>query len=558
MQRLVAERRRGCSMIRNRTIHGSEITEVAITAVVMLCLAIGVVAVFGGNLQKIFQNENSPTLMAAKMKDSTDTSDPTGANSRTNIDKNLITNQFITKSHSDLSLGSEVGLETTGTAGGDSQIGGTYIVDNPDALYDGDPSTTGNTLLDAALAAKKAASELFSQSKSAINLAEIYNKKAQNLNDKAKEQEKFLKDIEKNVTSLANEVGTVGTHLDLLVHLKATSEGIATNIATALDLTNGINTNIINLTNQNILNGQSLLDLNQQQITAYNDYLSLQSSYDAGWSTCTDPVTGDTYSCNTSSVSTTDINSALNTANQLLQQVNGQASGIQNTVSSLEPVVDSMEDAADDAEKSAEDLEKEARNTLKEAFYDSSIFDDNDTVQQMAYKAFKALSVWGKPVKNIAAAYKAIDLLKAAGEAYKEAKHLKAKAHKNKEHMKQLQKTLDELAANASNVALSANQVNTTNILQTQSAQLTALAQADPSITMVSSELTKVQNATLAANNQLILQQTELQSLITESVNASNLAQDTINSANALNTDAQTALNEAQATIDTLVTYPNP
>lgn len=534
---------------------GSEVTEVGITGMVILCIALGAVGLFSGHLQKIFQNEDSPIVMSVKMQNSSDDTDADGANARTNIDKNLLTTNLISQSHSDLTLGSEVGLETTGTAGGDSSIGGTYLVENPDALYDGDPTTTGNALLDAALAAKKGAFDLFNKATSALSEAELFNKTANTLNAKAQDEQNMLENLQDSLAELAEEIVTVDTHLDLLIYLKAAAEGITTDISAALTYTDDVNNAIIDMTNNNLVDGQDLLDLNQDQIDAQNTYLSLQSDYLAGEDTCYDSE-GNPYACNTSGINYSDVIAAGDYADDLLAQVNGQMAAVSDTVSTLLPITEAIEQDAEEAEEMAENLTELAKDTLKEAFYDDELFDDCESIEEIIETAMNALSWWGEPVKNVDAAIAAIDLLLSASDAHEESKKYKADAKKNREDMEQLQETLDELAVNALTLSLTAEEVDVTDLLAAQDAQLANLVASDPAIGMVADELAKVQQATIDANDQVVQQQAYVQELTDQSLSASALAQAAVDQAAVIQAEAGEALEDAQDTIDAIVTYP--
>jgi uncharacterized coiled-coil DUF342 family protein len=542
-------------MMEKRSIQGSETTEVAITAFIILCLAIGTVALFGDQIQQVFEGDRSPIIVSANMGNSS-AGGGTGNTARTDFNNNLVSSDFISKTSSDLSIGSEVGLETTGTAGGDSSIGGTYVIEDASALNDGDPNTTGNALLDAALAAKKAAMDLLAQSKSAGSLAEALSKQADNLQNKALAEQSVLSALENSVAELAEEVMNVGNHLNILTFLKATSEGIAESLVAALDFTNGINNSIITMTNDNLMSGNDLLALNQQQIDAHNEYMSLKSEYEAGQTTCTDPDTGESYACNTSSVSTEDINSALAQANQLLSQVQGRASALNTTINDLEPLTESLEDAAEDAKKSAKELTSEAKNLIKEAFYDKHLFDDCHTIEQIMNRAIVAITWWHKPVKNMKAVYEAIDLLKEAGNAYEESKKLHARAKKNRENIDQLDETLTKLEQSAASLTLTAKQVDTTDIVQTKDAQLAILTQSDPAISQMTSGLSTLQSSTLQANDQLLVQKALVDELITQSITTSAMAQEAIEDSTSLENAAQSALDEAQQAIGAIVSTP--
>ena len=59
-------------MMEKRSIQGSETTEVAITAFIILCLAIGTVALFGDQIQQVFEGDRSPIIVSANMGNSSD------------------------------------------------------------------------------------------------------------------------------------------------------------------------------------------------------------------------------------------------------------------------------------------------------------------------------------------------------------------------------------------------------------------------------------------------------------------------------------------------------
>lgn len=546
-------------MIAKRDILGSEAVEVAITAGIILCLSIGAVAVFGPTVANVFESDSSPIMQSSEaMKNSSDLSDPDGAGARTNLDKSLVTSKLITKAHTDSSIGSAVGQETTGATGGDAAIGGTYLVEDPDALYDGDPSTTGNALLDAALAAKNSALDLINGATSAETLANILDDKVQHLLDKVAENDGIVAEMTESLAALSDAASKVGDHLDLLILLKAAAEGISVNIADALNFTDGINTDILTLTSANLVSGQALLDLNLDQIAAYNDYLDLQTTYDNSWSTsCTTDVDGNStcVDVNTSGINPSDISAQLNVSNMLLAQVNGQSMALDTTLNNLSTSVAAIDVSAQDALHAAKNLEDSSRATLKEAFKDGSIFDSCVTIQDMIDVAQKALGD-GSEIKNIAAAYDAINLLKQAGVAYEKSKQFDAKAKKMHNDMDHHKKTRQKLDADAATLTLTAAQQDTSNILTAQSATSAVLLAADPEIAMVANELGSITSAVSSTTTLVNAQQVYGLSLAEEATQVQIEALDAKATAAQLNVEATTALGEANTVIDDIVQFP--
>lgn len=548
-----------CFMKAKRDVLGSEAVEVAITAGIILCLAIGAVAVFGPTVATVFESDSSPIIQSSSaMKNSSNLSDPDGAGARTNLDKSLVTSKLITKAQTDSSIGSAVGQETTGATGGDAAIGGTYLVEDPDALYDSDPTTTGNSLLDAALAAKNSALDLLNNAISAETLANVLDDKVQHLLDKVAENNEIVAEISDSLAALTESANKVKEHLDLLVLLKATALGISVNILDALNFTEGINTDILTLTSANLVTGQALLDLNQDQIAAYNDYVSMQSTYDASWSSsCTVDADGNStcVDINTSGIDPADIAAQQNLSNMLLAQVNGQSMALDTTLGNLQTSVAAVDVAATDALNAAKDLENDSKDTLKEAFKDSSIFDSCSSIQDMIDVAMTALGN-GSEIKNIAAAYDAITLLKQAGVAYEKSKQFDAKAKKMHNDFDHHKKTKDKLDADAASLALTASQQDTSNILSAQSATSALILSADPEISGVATELATVTSAVSSTTVLMNAQQVYGLSLADQATTLQTDTQDAVNAAILLKQDANTALADATQVIDDIVQFP--
>lgn len=269
-----------------RRIKGSQAVEYVIIGAILLGLSLGAITIFGAQIAKVFEGDSSPVMVSSSsmttLENESEAESATNQKVRLNIDGNLVTNSLITKSQTDLSIGSAVGQETTGATGGDAIIGGTYDVEDESALYDGDSETTGNALLDSALASKKSAINLMNDALSASSLAKVLEDQANNISTKIAKQEDILTDVQASYDALVDQSNTVQEYIDLLSTLKSTKAKIGTDIATILENTKKVNLDILDQTNDNLLAGASLLELSNEQNDALDAYNDMIDEYEAG------------------------------------------------------------------------------------------------------------------------------------------------------------------------------------------------------------------------------------------------------------------------------------
>lgn len=279
-------------MMSIRCVKGSQAVEYVIIGAVLLGLSLGAITIFGAQIAKVFEGDSSPVMVSANsmtaLQNDGEAESATNTKVRTTIDGNLVTDSLITKSQTDLTIGSAVGQETTGATGGDVLIGGTYDVEDQTALYDGNSDTTGNALLDKALATKKSAIDLMNDALSASSLAKVLEDQASNISKKIATQEDILSDVEASYDALVNQSETVQEYIDLLVTLKTVNSSITTDLATILNNTKDINLAILDQTNDNLLTGTSLLELSADQNAALETYNTMLEEFEAGKDTLCD------------------------------------------------------------------------------------------------------------------------------------------------------------------------------------------------------------------------------------------------------------------------------
>ncbi|MEW5821930.1 MAG: hypothetical protein AB1782_17175 [Cyanobacteriota bacterium] len=540
-----------------RSLYGAETTEVALVSVILLVVSIGAVTVFGGNIQKVFQSEDSPIYVSSeKMQNSSDEGDVDGDGSRTNIDKSLVSTSLITKARSDSSIGSSIGHETTGATGGDFEIGGTYQIDDPSALNDGDPSTTGNALLDAALAAKNSAMDLLNQALSLQANADVLQDQVENMTSNLFQQQEVLTDLENGYASLIENMLEVGTHLDLLVYLEAQAQSIQVDLSTTLTSLGDVNADIIHATAQNMIVGQELLDLDKKQREAYDDYCDLRDTYDSSWDTV---CSGDPPSCdtvNTSGIDPADIDAALALSDQLLSELNGEIAAIQNAVSTYSGLVANYNTQAAQAQVQAQDLLNQAESLLATSFTDPNLFNGCTTVQEYLDKATWALGEGGQAVVDATAVANAVNLLHNAQVAYNDAEQLQALAQHSENNVTQLQEILILAEADATSLSLSAETFDTSAAESVASTNENVLTNVNPQIGIVADELVTVDDAYNNVASAIAFQQSYVAEMTTQVSVFEAEFNSVASQASTLLTDAQTALASATQAVDDLVCTP--
>ncbi|MGD9580948.1 MAG: hypothetical protein AB7V50_06220 [Vampirovibrionia bacterium] len=487
----------------NRDTKGTESFEVAIAAGIVFCLSIGAITIIGPQLSKVFNDENSPITVSKNIKNSSNSDDIDGENSRYNMDKSLISSKLITKAHSDKSITSSATdnpiQDLEDILQGESIYNKTYNIDDPAALEDGDPNTTGNKALDEALIAKKSSETTMNNATSTNKLVEILENRTDNISQQIANNKTILEDMDENLSSLNKTANQVNMHLDLLKELKMTTSGISENIHDALEKTNNINTEIINKTNENLTTGQGLLDLNQRQKAAYKRYVSLSVAYNNGWRTCSGCSTdskGNThcysYTYNVSGISPGDISAALNLANMLLAELNGKRLALESSICELKNKTAALEQEMKLALKETNAISNSAKETLINAFKDSSVFSNCESIQSIIAVAQKSLGQWGNRVENVNAAQNAIKLLEQAGNTYENYKTLEAQTTQLKNNLMQKQEILTSLNSDACHLNLTKQLIDSSNIEKTLAVNNKILKDFEPEILLVSNELEKV------------------------------------------------------------------
>ncbi|MEW5819997.1 MAG: hypothetical protein AB1782_07375 [Cyanobacteriota bacterium] len=532
-----------------RVFYGQEAVEVGLISVILLVLSLGAVVIFGGSIQRVFQDKNSPVIVSAvDMQNSSNTSDAKGAEARTNIDKSLVTTQLVSKARSDYSIESSVGQETSGATGTNLAAAGTKDLNYYDILKETDMNSL-DPFLAAAIGSKKTAMQLLADATSAQSNAEVLQDQANNIQKKADQGAIILSEMKAGLDSMVNELNNVDQHLQLIMKLKATAVDVETRVSEALGYTQLINVNIVNQTAINLTQGQALLDMNQDQIAAQALYESMKSDYDSSWTLDCD-INGNCSNINTSIYSMGQINSQLAQSNLLLNQVNSQAASLGITIGDLEGVVNSLKQQADKAYKTADSLKDDAKKTIKEAFYDKDLFWGCNTIQDVIKRAEWAVGSGGKAVKDFDAALKAIDLLKASAASYESAKKLTADAQKADDNLEDSKKTLSQLNIDAVNLSLQANKAETATIEADKLASQAVIQAADPEIAAITSELGKVQVTIQNVNSDLAAQKAVVDQLKTDAQTASTNATDAKDTAVKLLAEAQGAVTSATDAIN--------
>lgn len=546
-----------------RLLAGSEAFEVGLIGIILLCLSIGAVTIFGGQIQKVFQGDSSPVMVSANsMGDPTDTTNP-----RTNVNSSLVTSTLTNSSdminigaHQDLSIGQAVGTETTGATGGDAAIGGTYEVTNYDELYDGDVTTTGNTLLNQALRDKKAALELKAQASSAKDEADLMMNKATGLKEKADAEMSYATKLGTYKEELREEFSTVSTHLDLLYALEAAAGNISTGLEEAIGVVEVINTTIDTQTDANLSNGKTLLEKNQEQIDALTLAQAMQRDYDNSWEMS---CVGDPPVCeeiNTSQYSLTDINLQFAYSDQLLNEVQGMVAGVNNVISAMSVNAAATTQQAENYMNSSQSMQTEAKNTLIAAFKKGDeIFGGCSSVEDMIKKAEIALGSGGKVVKNKDYAFNAIELLKNSSTNYENAKKYFAEAEQYQNDLQQNQQILSQYQADAEAAALALNSnLYDTCQMEFKSTMIEqAISAAPGEIQLAISELGAVSQS-IDKTDAMIARQTSIYTeLNSQAANFSTEAASLYSTATSLLDDGNTMENDAQQLIDSVVTKTN-
>lgn len=539
---------------------GQEAVEVAVIGIILLCLSIGAVVIFGGNIQKIFQNDNSPVIVSAKQMNglSTDPNNPNAVNSRTDINSSLVTDQLISKAASDSTIGSSVGQETTGATGGDSAIGGTYLVSNPDELHDGDPDTTGNAFLNQAIATKNSALDLLNQALSLQTNSNLLQGQVNNLNEQVQQEQDFLAQLQGTMASLIEGCLEVGQHLDLLVYLEAEAAGIQTDLYSTLDGIDLVNTSIVHDTATNLIQGNKVLDLNDKHKKAHHKYCDLRDTYDSSWETSCDPDTGVCTETNTSGISPADIQAALALSEQLLAEVNGEAAAIENIKMTFGTLVSTYATQSAQAKADAQALLVDAKDLLKTAFVDQSLFNGCTTVQEFLEKATWALGGGGKKVVDPDAVLTAIQTLKDSQIALNDAEKLDSLAQQSQINMNQMDQILEALAADALTLTFTTpTAVDASTVIATSSANEQVLQNVDPHLIEVADELVIITDAYNDAEAAVVYQQSYLDTITSQAAaTVSQLGTVSSQAASTL-TAAQVALADAEQAIDDIVCYPH-
>ncbi|MEW5818686.1 MAG: hypothetical protein AB1782_00720 [Cyanobacteriota bacterium] len=540
-----------------RKIHGQEAMEVGMIAAIALVLSLGAVVIFGGNIQKVFQNDDSPIIVSAqKMQNSSDAGDVDGANSRTNVDKSLVSEDLITRARTDTSIGSAIGHETTGAAGGDFTIGGTYDITDLAALNDGDVTTTGNALLDAALAAKNTAIKLINNSISAASQASILAAKTDSLVKKADQQQIVVDEMQTGLDNLLSDVGMINAYLENLVEEHMSSMFSSVSSIFGIAAAEIIDLEILATTDTNLISSVALLSLNTEQQEAQDLYDQMQDDYEAGWTTV---CSGDPPECtdvNTSGITTEDLNNQLALVNQFLSDIEGQAAALDEVISDLYDDMGSLSEAIDDAVDTADDLRHDAMDTAKEAFRHGTFWGCwtlDDYIARAQEIVDNGASDWR--VKDFDSAQQTLSLLKQAKEAFLAADDLKIEAQVLQADIAQKELTLDALLGGATSLTIDVSSQNLDALIAQQESAFAALSAANAEIALTLDELIKMEELAVDMTNEINTQQSYLNTLSAQAITAATAATDAQTAANSLQDEAEQAVLDANALIDGIVCY---
>lgn len=594
-----------------RCVNGSQVVEYVIIAAVLLGLSLGAITIFGAQIAKVFQGDTSPVMVSSSsmknLQNDAEAESATNKKVRTDIDGNLVTDSLITKGQTDLTIGSAVGQETTGATGGDAIIGGTYDVEDQTALYDGNSETTGNALLDSALATKKSAIDLMNDALSASSLAKVLEDQASGIASKVNAQQDILTDIGSSYDALVDKSTMVQQYIDLLVTLKTAQSAISLDLATILDNTKKVNLDILDQTNNNLLAGSSLLELSNEQNEALEAYTELLEDYEAGkeivcvdacvdnlnsfndmkdlydeqqassdWATdCValgkpcDLVTLDMIDdeeekyetskteINNSGITDEQIEAENQKVEDMVASMKGQTMALEETIEELSDVVNFLEVQANEAEKTAEDLLDSAKDTLKKAFWDDDLFDDCTTVDQLITKANNVINdedYWYDDVKDYWKAKKALELLADSSAAFITAQDLTAKALLGKNNLDQYKDTLNQITSGVVDIELVTSQVDLAKI-EEQNNTIQAIASSDDQIAQAQKELDIVLNAIKLTADTITTQQVYINNLNDKATEAVSVAAAAQAEADALVADAQAAVVSADELIKEIVTF---
>jgi phage shock protein A len=544
-------------MIQKRRLSlGAESVEIALISAIALAVGIGAFLLFGDEIQTVFQNPASPVLMASNMNEADNIAGTGEAGLRTDIDKSLSSSSnYITKSYQDKSIGSEIGLETTGAAGGDAAIGGTYIVDDPSALFDGDPSTTGNALLDAALAAKASAENLVSSASNALGQANMLDNIVANMENKLVNETNFLNELDTTLTLLKDQLEMVTINIEAIVGLQAAANSITLTVADTLSLINGLNSSLVEQANNNTIVGNDILGTNQDYMDAYDAYQDLKDQYEAGWTTTCDtadpPVCSDT---NTSGILEEDVLAAEAQAQMLLDNINGQVAGIKDQMTDLVENLEDLKDDAEDAGEAAEDLLKDSKKVLKEAFWNKHLFDHCNTIPEMISTAESQLAKgWG--IKNKDAAEDAIELLYKALEAYTDWQLLEAQVQVAESNLDQLKALVEAVENGADTISFESSSIGSDVLVSTSNESLNFIVNSNVAVQSLLDQAADLDAQIIKVMQYIESQKSYISSLETQIDNTKLNAQDSQDKAQALVTTAEEAVDKADDVINDIVTF---
>lgn len=534
-------------MILRRRFCGSEAVEVGITSLVIFAFCIGAVMLFGDSLGKFFQGDASPIIRSAKMGKSSLTS--TNANNgidRTDISKNLATGDVANKLNV-ASAKSDI-VETSGTSGNLKGLTPAQL-EKQIAYFYNYGVESGNDMLDAALAAKKAAVSQYNEAAKAVATANSIGTKSTYLSNKVTEQTAYLNQVQANTESLISEYDKVIEHLELLKAMKQSTSDINIGMGQALANVGNVNMDIFNLTNANYSDGNSVLALNQDQIAAYNYYEYAQNLYDTSWQTSCD-LFGSCNTYNTSGFTTGDINGFYNQYSTLYSEVKGREAGLKTAVDSAKSNYESFYKAGVDCKDEADKLVGQAKDSLKKAFDNKVDFDNCKSVEDIINKAIDIMGKGSAWVKDKSVAYSAIGLLKSASSNYQKGDYLLSQAKAIKNNLEQKEEVLKQLSANATDLSLQMDKYDTSKMNQTDTTQKSLLTYSENPIAFMENQVIVVNDAKQKSAASEVEQKALIDQLAIEAKQVGDSAAAALKEAQGLQGTANTAVGSAQDLID--------
>lgn len=525
--------------------------EVALICAIVFILALGAIVIFGPQLKRMFEDGSSPILAAAGMGNFNDPNGAVGGNAnRTDVNKSLLTTNFIAKGSSNSSIGNAATTETSGSNGTGTSLGSTTMLAGGMPIA-ADDTTSGSAMLDAANDAKDSATDLLTTSTGSQSDADKLKKMAEDVLDNVIQQHDYLIQLQETAQALAGNIVNVNNHIALVNDLKYTANTLTGSFSQALQYINAVNNNIVYTTASNIATGNNLIHLNREQEKAYDYYIDLKEDYENSWETVCYPESG-CKEYNTSGITKNQINSAKAHAQMLLDQVNGQVSDLNNSVSSMKNQAQVYQTQSDKANMNANDLKKNAIKTLELAFWDMSIFNGLTNANDLMNKAIWALGEGNIACVSIPAAYEAIDLLQAAVAAQKATMELDAQVKRIKNNIDQLSSIVSGYDSQSS-FNFQANKVDTTAAQNLQTAYKQVADSTDPQNSKLTNHLSYLDNAVDDANKAILEQISLMEDMTKDADWAADQADVAEMIAESISQNAKNAYYEADQTINALL-----